>query len=101
MSKHTPGPWKVINGWNEKGEGRFFPSVVIHEADELYNRIIINVSHDQQQQSLMANARLISKAPEMYDLLSMIRDHRLYGRPLKFEEIDEIDSLLKTIDNEQ
>jgi hypothetical protein len=68
--KHTPGPWKVINGWDSEGKGKFFPSVVIMgtgKENDLYEqkRIVINVSHDQQAASIMANAKLMAASPDL------------------------------------
>ena len=72
----TKGPWRVIEGWNKKGEGKFFPSVVLFGPDDDgslgRNRITINVSHNQQVESLMANALLISKAPQMLEMLKRV-----------------------------
>ena len=71
--KGTKGKWRVIQGWDKEGNGKFFPSVVLFGEDEDgslgRNRITINVSHDQRKESLMANALLISKAPEMLEML--------------------------------
>lgn len=72
MSKHTPAPWKVIDGWDENGEG-CFPSVILHGTELQYrktcgrNGITINCSHDQKVESLMANAKLIAAAPELLE----------------------------------
>jgi hypothetical protein len=74
--KGTKGTWRVINGWDKEGNGKFFPSVVLHgpDDDKQYGRniIVINVSHDQRPESIMANALLISKAPEMLEMLNSI-----------------------------
>jgi len=74
--KHTPGPWHVIDGWNENGEGKYFPSVVLHGPDDDgalgRNRITINVSHDQEIPSLMANAHLIAASPELLKVLTLM-----------------------------
>lgn len=77
-SKHSPGPWRVINGFNENGKGTYFPSVLLGK-DQSKNgfmrpKIVINESHDSQGKTMMANARLIASAPEMYDLLCRLRD---------------------------
>lgn len=80
--KGTKGEWSVIGGWNEYGEG-CFPSVLIHGTEQDYknsygrNGITINVSHNQQIESLMANALLISKAPRMLSFLkSIVEDYQ-------------------------
>lgn len=72
--KHTPGPWYVIEGWDENGNGKYFPSVVLYGPldDESGRRCItINASHDQQIPSLMANAKLIATAPDLLEDLLM------------------------------
>lgn len=67
--KGTKTRWILINGWSKEGKGNFFPSVVLHGADDDgslgRNRIVINVSHDQKIESIMANAKLISNALEI------------------------------------
>ena len=71
---HTKGPWTVIDGFDENGEG-VFPSVLIHGTEEQYrdtlgrNGIVINCSHDQEAKSLNANAKLIAAAPELLEAL--------------------------------
>lgn len=81
-TKHTPGPWKVINGFDENGKGDYFPTVVIAENTRFGDaKIIVNASHDQEADSIMANARLISLAPEMLEALKeayQIIDQKIY-----------------------
>lgn len=77
--KHSPGPWKVVNGWDEQGNGKYFPSVIINQAaydnsDCHRGCIVVNVSHDQEVESLMANAHLIASAPDMYQEIQSLRD---------------------------
>jgi len=96
--KGTKGPWRVINGWNKNGEGKFFPSVVLFGSDDDgslgRNRITINVSHNQEVESLMANALLISKSPillqAIYDSIQELKEAGLtamaeYHEKLYFE----------------
>ena len=72
--KGTKGKWKLINGWDKEGKG-CFPSVIFFGDEQQYkksmgrNGVTINSSHDQKPESLMANALLISKAPEMLEML--------------------------------
>lgn len=72
--KGTQGPWKLIGGWDNKGEG-CFPSVIFHGSVDRFRNsygrtgITINSSHDQKSESLMANAQLIAHAPEMLEML--------------------------------
>lgn len=73
-TKHTPAPWKLIDGWDENGKGSF-PSVILYGTESQYRRtygrngITINCSHDQKVESLMANAKLIAAAPELLEAL--------------------------------
>lgn len=82
--KGTKGKWFVIDGWDENGKGSF-PSIVMHGTEEHYrksygrNGITINCSHDQKVESLMANAQLISCAPEMLDMLNKLRKEVDFG----------------------
>jgi hypothetical protein len=72
--KGTKGKWKLINGWDKEGKG-CFPSVIFFGDEQQYkksmgrNGVTINSSHDQKPESLMANALLISKSPEMLEML--------------------------------
>lgn len=80
--KGTKGRWEVVNGWNKKGEGKYFPSVVLFDhqnssPDNANNRIIINISHNQEKESIMANAKLIAAAPDMLMVLQKILDYDL------------------------
>lgn len=70
--RFTPGPWKVYNGWDDTGKGRYFPSVVIKKNGNdpwMSKRIIINESHDQEAASIMGNATIIAAAPVMLEAL--------------------------------
>lgn len=85
-TQHTPGPWIVINGWDKEGNGKYFPSVVLHSKDiediDGRNRITINVSHDQEIPSLMANANLIASAPELLEALQKLSDQVAQSCPI-------------------
>jgi len=85
--KHTPGPWIVVNGWDENGIGKYFPSVVLYgdpnEDDYGRRRITINVSHDQKIPSLMANAKLIAAAPDLLQAAINALEYLDHARPDK------------------
>lgn len=93
--KGTKGEWKVIGGWDENGNG-CFPTVLIHGSEGQYkssygrNGITINCSHDQKIESLTANAILISKAPEMLDMLQY-----LWSQDLLKDKQTEVYELIK------
>jgi hypothetical protein len=70
--KHTPGPWVVKDGWDENGNGKYFPSVIMGHISKLSGempQIVVNESHDQHRESIMANAKLIAAAPDMLDVI--------------------------------
>ena len=68
--KHTPGPWEIKDGFDKDGKGKFFPSVVFCEDGLLgESSLCVNQSHDQEAESIMANARLIAKAPVMIEAI--------------------------------
>lgn len=102
--KFTKSPWKVIGGWDEKGNG-CFPSVVLHGSEKTYREsfgrtgITINCSHDQKDESLMANARLIAASPEMFDLLyRILKKEQCQEFCLEQHINEEISDLIKRID---
>lgn len=85
MSKHTPGPWKVITG-----EGTSFPDTVYIQAvgkhgfrsvlaelnDDGKNDKVHGSDHDRQ-----ANAALIAAAPELLEACKAVvaRSEFLWG----------------------
>lgn len=62
MSKHTPGPWSVVDLDTY--------AVEIHSNDACDYHIADIVPGDPE--TMLANARLIAKAPEMYKELKYI-----------------------------
>ena len=78
--KGTKGKWKLINGWDKDGKGKYFPSVLLFGNEKMHYEtlgrcsIVINTSHNQEAESIMANAILISKAPEMLEMLMTIEN---------------------------
>lgn len=70
MSKHTPGPWKVVN------HGSICIGVGCYTKLKNYSRMIVNTilpetdeKYELEKAELEANARLIAAAPEMLELL--------------------------------
>ena len=98
--KGTPAPWVVINGWDNNGEGHLFPSVVLHQGCGDVNRrkITINVSHDQEKESLMANAYVISCAPELLEelqgALTMFKEYLLTRGEIGKMQVDRWEYLI-------
>ena len=74
-AKHTPGPWSVEDGFDRDGKGRYMPSVRLFKSDIPWGgKITIPTSHDQEADSIMANARLIAAAPELLEACRLIAD---------------------------
>lgn len=70
-AKHTPGPWKIWDGW---GSSRFAPVVVdcIPDVDgKFVGNCICHVAGTNEDRE--ANARVIASAPEMLEALEYIR----------------------------
>lgn len=67
----TPAPWVIENGFNENGDGKYFPSVVMGNISWMKDgelpRLVVNESHDQNAKSIMANAYLIAAAPDLLE----------------------------------
>ena len=80
--KHTPGPWV-------KSPSSGFIRQTLHG----WNIVEVNKNVDNWQ----ADARLIAKAPEMYELLSLYVSRRADSSPTYDRAAEE---LLKEIDNE-
>lgn len=71
MSSHTPGPWKVSGSVMER-KGFINPMI---ECDEEHEPLLAEIyGQDRSVAEKKANARLIAKAPEMYDALHAIHD---------------------------
>lgn len=92
-TKHTPGPWVMeipqeSNGYVNIQMGDKFASV--------YGDIVDNIGHPSEES--VATARLISKAPEMLEMLDKIRRFKEYQRVEDFVSIDEIEELIKKIE---
>jgi len=66
MSKHTPGPWKVV-----VSEGR---QVEIEAGDGLK---IAGLYYTGHPENILTDARLIAAAPEMKDALESIADMQI------------------------
>jgi len=69
---HTSGPWVYDNGKNH----RLFPHVTLPKKRGTigsdHAQIVINVSHNQEEESIHANAILVSLAPEMIEALAKV-----------------------------
>lgn len=84
-TKYTPGPWTVHNGFDKYGKGAYFPSVILCKD----KRIIVNNSHDQEAESLMANAYLIAAAPELLEACKMAQTQLMayaFDMPERFKK---------------
>ena len=87
--KWTKGPWtsEVV-----QEEGRFYHAVMILGKNEYGEEVVIartpTVAVNEE-----ANAALIAAAPEMYQMLRLVRMR--FASDLKPEQIKEIDDLLE------
>jgi hypothetical protein len=66
MTKHTPGPWHVVEKAEHKGKGILH---IVEEGGNSYWEIATLMTHDAE---LEANARLIAAAPELLEALEEI-----------------------------
>lgn len=71
QKKYTPGPWTLTDGFDKEGNGIYMPTVHFEKCPpgELRCGICVNNSHDQEAESLMANAHLIKASLEMFEAL--------------------------------
>jgi len=91
MAKFTPGPWRVVSSGNLKHETA---TTYYVETDKNKNiEMIADLAdvHGYKTENDKANARLISKAPEMYEILKILANE---GQVLT----GDIRHLLKEID---
>ena len=94
MNKFTPGPWRIEN--SDVVFGMFV-------LDNVYERSIEEERKIDQVKEEEANIRLISNAPEMYELLKKLRTViSIYEDDYDpaHEKSDIINKLLKEIDGE-
>lgn len=92
MSKHTPGPWEQDEFFiYKKGVSR--PIAETH----LYTKFLERIPVPKEQ--MLANARLISCAPEMFELLTFARNEML-GLPAPTDLFSQINSLIKKINGD-
>jgi len=98
--KYTPGPWTVING------NKYFPTVVMKEVEVPKEDIgtlrypaphfVVNCSHDQKMESIVANAKLIAAAPELLELLQQANTMLLrYSDGVKYPTMLAIEAAIK------
>ena len=90
MNKFTPGVWREHHSSAPDWESTWH----INSGSQM---IVMGEGWSEQQQ---ANARLIAKAPEMYDILKVCKD-RVYGKGLSNQDLSlekEIEKLLEVID---
>lgn len=80
----TQGPWRYENRWADNLFGR----VVLCEGRDFgRGSLTINVSHDQERESLNANGQLIAAAPEMLEaLIELIDSNENGGRMYRGED---------------
>ena len=73
MSKHTPGPWSLSDGWQPDPHAIVDTQNVYGAAPAGVVAHVVRASQDGEYSAEReANARLIAKAPEMYEALVRI-----------------------------
>jgi len=77
MSEHTPGPWKIFDGW---GSSRFAP-VIVDGIPDVDGKCVANcICHiASTNDDKAANARLIASAPDL--LAALEKAVADYGKP--------------------
>ena len=69
-SKHTPGPWKIFDGW---GSSKFAPVVVDCIPDDNGKFVGNCICHlASTNENAVGNARLIAAAPELLDAVERL-----------------------------
>ena len=88
-SKHTPAPWKaVINGVGYWEVVHPWPEQSFEEANH-YSPTVVHV-YTKEGDEQEANARLISAAPKMYELLAMRAQSGDSDAVKLLQEIDDV-----------
>jgi hypothetical protein len=75
MDKHTPGPWKLLDGMHARKTSNYDKSyrvAVLGPRDAVGNTPHVAYAVAAHAGEADANARLIAAAPEMRDLLQEI-----------------------------
>ena len=81
-TKHTPGPWKAVNGDNDLS-GYFIRILSISDAEIAPAR-----AYGDNKEQRQANARLIAAAPELLAALQLVENCNNYtsdGCPVSYE----------------
>ena len=68
-AKHTPGPWRTINRFQDKVDVVHEAGAKIGGASLVVARVIVRDSWLEEQ---MANARLIAAAPELLEVARLL-----------------------------
>jgi hypothetical protein len=100
MSNHTPGPWF----YHKQGDANFY-AITHHKEKRNEVNWLLSLQHNGEQgiKEQTANMMLISKAPNMYKLLVNIAGYNdIVKEQFRISEslVDEINRLIKEIDNE-
>lgn len=87
--RHTPGPWAIEAGFLEaQGHAPLFQLFGTCDCGEPIGQIT------GTQEEAEANARLISKAPEMAHMLKRVEAYLIRGNESHFGLLDEIHYLV-------
>lgn len=88
--KHTPGPWIVCIG----NEGSIFGDQDndVHNGDHPYIGTVAGIGVDKDIPECTANAKLISAAPDMYEIIKELYEFSMSTgvRGLIFPKLDAV-----------
>jgi hypothetical protein len=81
--KHTPGPWRLTEAWVRRLRGKRFWEPVVIETGQ--GDIVIDQGPGRGQSTQIANATLITAAPDMLEALEKLStwmdELRRFGGP--------------------
>lgn len=91
--QYSPKPWYVLDG---RLNGEEFLSIVTLESDEpVVARIKNSVSNKPINQNDIANAYLISAAPDLFEAIFGVLRNRVLGEDGRYQSVVDHDLILK------
>lgn len=81
-AKHTPGPWTVLDNFNDK----YGKNIYVH--DSLGRAVHYSEPEDEGYKEALSNANLISAAPDMIKLIELVYKSFGGGNVITFSDKD-------------